>query len=104
MHNPKFQPCLIIPCFNHADSLQIMLGQLVKFEFNIIIVDDGSEPMHAEKIRQLPELFSNITLIRHKTNQGKGVAVISALRKAYELHFTHALQIDADGQHKVEEY
>src|SRR3546814_565626 len=37
----------------------------------------------------------------HRKNQGKGAAVKSALRAAHARGFTHALQIDADGQHDV---
>ena len=35
-------------------------------------------------------------------NGGKGAAVISGLEKAYEMGFTHALQMDADGQHDAD--
>jgi hypothetical protein len=38
-------------------------------------------------------------LVRLPVNGGKGAAVIAGLRRALELGFTHALQVDADGQH-----
>ena len=38
-------------------------------------------------------------MIRRERNGGKGAAVKTGLRAARELGFTHALQIDADGQH-----
>jgi hypothetical protein len=34
-------------------------------------------------------------------NQGKGGAVMAGLREAARLGFTHALQVDADGQHDL---
>ena len=40
-----------------------------------------------------------MSLIRHSCNQGKGAAVMTGLRIAFKQGFTHALQIDADGQH-----
>ena len=36
-------------------------------------------------------------------NGGKGAAVKSGLRKASELGYSHALQVDADGQHTLED-
>ena len=39
--------------------------------------------------------------MRHERNQGKGSAVTTGLVTALEAGFTHALQIDADGQHDV---
>ena len=38
-------------------------------------------------------------MIRRDSNGGKGAAVKTGLAAARELGFTHALQIDADGQH-----
>ncbi|MGE1125636.1 glycosyltransferase, partial [Pseudomonas zeae] len=40
-----------------------------------------------------------IDLLRLPANQGKGGAVMAGLRHAQRLGWTHALQIDADGQH-----
>jgi len=40
-----------------------------------------------------------ITLVRLARNQGKGGAMIAGLRAAAGAGWTHALQIDADGQH-----
>ena len=44
-------------------------------------------------------LFPQISLLKHEDNQGKGAAVRTGLLAAYERGFTHALQVDADGQH-----
>src|SRR5262249_14523934 len=38
-------------------------------------------------------------VVRRERNGGKGAAVKTGLRAARELGYTHALQIDADGQH-----
>ena len=46
-------------------------------------------------------LGDNIFLIRLAVNQGKGGAVMAGLREASRLGFTHALQVDADGQHDL---
>jgi glycosyltransferase involved in cell wall biosynthesis len=40
-----------------------------------------------------------ITLLNRSENGGKGAAVLDGFKEALRLGFTHALQIDADGQH-----
>jgi len=45
----------------------------------------------------------DITLLRHERNRGKGAAVCTGLRAAKDRGYTHAVQIDADGQHRVED-
>jgi glycosyltransferase involved in cell wall biosynthesis len=42
-----------------------------------------------------------MTLLRLPVNGGKGAAVMAGLRAARRAGFTHALQIDADGQHTL---
>ena len=41
----------------------------------------------------------DVTLVRLPVNQGKGGAMMAGLREALRRGHTHALQIDADGQH-----
>ena len=40
-----------------------------------------------------------VELVRLAVNQGKGAAMIAGMRRAQQRGFTHAVQIDADGQH-----
>jgi glycosyltransferase involved in cell wall biosynthesis len=69
-----------------------------------LLVDDGSAPECARALDAIaaaePE---RVTLLRHSDNLGKGGAVLTALRHAYGSGFDHALQIDADGQHRTSE-
>jgi glycosyltransferase involved in cell wall biosynthesis len=66
----------------------------------VVLVDDGS----GETCRLALQGLSRETgahLVRLPVNGGKGAAVIAGLRKAQELGFSHALQVDADGQHDL---
>ena len=66
-----------------------------------LIVDDGSGAETALLLDELVARHAWITLLRLPLNQGKGGAVIQGLRQAAALGFTHALQLDADGQHDL---
>jgi glycosyltransferase involved in cell wall biosynthesis len=67
-----------------------------------VVVDDGS---NAETARTLDALAAQhgtcMQLVRLAQNQGKGGAMMAGLRAAYAAGYSHALQIDADGQHDV---
>lgn len=94
-------PCLLIPCYNHAGPLAAVLARLAEFKLPCLLVDDGSEPVAAAAIDALAAQHPWVSLLRHPHNQGKGGAVMTGLRRAHELGFSHALQVDADGQHDL---
>ncbi|WP_421272354.1 glycosyltransferase family 2 protein [Aeromonas taiwanensis] len=94
-------PCLLIPCYNHAEPLAPVLARLAEFGLPCLLVDDGSEPVAAAALDALAAQHPWVTLLRHPHNQGKGGAVMTGLRRAHELGFSHALQVDADGQHDL---
>lgn len=94
--------CLVIPHFDHLEQLRRILPMLVAEGFPLVVVDDGS-PEHSFKGLKLllEETAPRSILVRHDENLGKGGAVMTGLAKAQEAGFTHALQIDADGQHDI---
>ncbi|WP_159566189.1 glycosyltransferase family 2 protein [Budvicia diplopodorum] len=99
-HNDKaFNPCLAIPCYNHGTTLAAVLQQIELYQITCIIVDDGSQIDTAAELHRLEQRYSWVILIRHSQNRGKGAAVLSALQEAQRRGFSHALQVDADGQH-----
>jgi glycosyltransferase involved in cell wall biosynthesis len=65
----------------------------------VIMVDDGSNEACEAELRRLAAADPHVCLVRLQENQGKGGAVMAGLAAAAEAGFTHALQIDADGQH-----
>ncbi len=94
--------CLLVPHYDHVAQFRRLLPSLVGTALPIVIVDDASPAdALAELERLVDECGAGITLVRHERNQGKGGAVTTGLVTALEAGFTHALQIDADGQHDV---
>ena len=94
-------PCILIPCYNHAGPLAAVLARLAEYGLPCLLIDDGSEPVAAAALDALAARYPWVTLLRHPHNQGKGGAVMTGLRRAHELGFSHALQVDADGQHDL---
>jgi glycosyltransferase involved in cell wall biosynthesis len=90
----------VIPVYNHEHAVPAVAANLRAHGLPVVLVDDGSD----EACRLALERLSAETgepLVRLATNGGKGAAVIAGLRRALELGFTHALQVDADGQHDL---
>jgi glycosyltransferase involved in cell wall biosynthesis len=97
-----FKPCVVIPVYNHERAIGAVLNEILAHKLPCILVDDGSAPECAAVLDRLAEASSDVvTLIRHRENRGKGGAVLTAIRYAAHAGYSHALQIDADGQHRV---
>ena len=95
--------CLIIPHFDHLEQFRKILPGLVKQGFPLIVVDDASpQPCFDALDSLLKDCTDDTILLKHAENQGKGGAVITGLIAAEKAGFSHALQVDADGQHDLE--
>lgn len=95
-----FKPCAVVPVYNHELSLPAVVAALLAEDLHCVLVDDGSSPAAAQVMDELAR-HPSVHLLRHAHNQGKGAAVASGLREAHRLGFSHALQVDADGQHDL---
>jgi glycosyltransferase involved in cell wall biosynthesis len=96
-----FAPCALIPIYNHKDTIGRTVLALRALGLPVVIVDDGSNTATREVLDALVLNQPAIRLLRLPHNQGKGRALSAGLLAAHEMGFSHALQIDADGQHDV---
>lgn len=86
--------CVIIPCYNHATSVA-EVAHAALIHAAVIVVDDGSTVA-------LPEM-PGCTVLKLAQNSGKAAALRAGFAKAIEMEFTHAITMDADGQHFAED-
>jgi uncharacterized protein (DUF2062 family) len=85
----------IIPTYNNAASIARVIADVRQYVPDIIAVNDGSTDATA----QILGTIGRITLVAFDRNQGKGRALQAGFAQALALGFTHAITIDADGQH-----
>jgi len=94
---------VIIPVYNSEKLIADVIKSVFQYTENLIVVNDGSTDGTFDAIRHcgLNPQFSekNITLVSYEKNRGKGYALQQGFRKAAEMDFTHAVTMDADGQH-----
>lgn len=83
--------CVAIPTYNHSERLQEIIDTLPS-KMSAIVVDDGSFPPISLKP-------GSADILRFEKNAGKAEALKAAFRLAQSRGFTHAITIDADGQH-----
>ena len=97
---------VIIPAYNEVDrigrTLQAVADYLKheKYEFEIIVIDDGSTDGTEAYVRHMAENIHTISLTRLPKNQGKGAAVKAGMLAATG---TIRLFMDADGSTNIHE-
>lgn len=97
-----FRPVVLIPVYNHERAVGAVLKAVLQHVQDCLLVDDGSAPACAEALRELAGRYgARVRLLRLTQNQGKGGAVMAGFAECERLGYTHAVQIDADGQHDV---
>ncbi|EOF7242613.1 glycosyltransferase [Enterobacter roggenkampii] len=98
-----FRPCVLIPCYNHGAMIARVLSRLAPFGLPCMVVDDGSDAVTRRELERLAAEQPQMTLVRLAQNAGKGAAVIRGLEECERTGYTHAVQVDADGQHAIED-
>lgn len=90
---------VVIPAFNEEKRIGKILEAAKNylasqsFDYEIIIVDDGSTDATAKVANSLAKDFKNFFIIKNETNQGKGAAVKKGMLKAQGIYRLFA---DAD--------
>ncbi len=96
----SYRAGIVIPVYNHAHAIARVVDGLQATDLPIWLIDDGSDPACAAVLDTLAANHpGRIHLERLPRNQGKGLALAHGFRVMQEAGCTHALQIDADGQH-----
>ena len=85
---------IVIPAYNHGTQVRGVVEKCLHFRLPVIVVDDGS----TDSTPHVLASFSDVTVIRHKKNEGKGASLLTGFTAALRLA-DWAITIDADGQH-----
>ena len=101
LSTPSWRPCIIVPVYDQPMQLEAVLNRLKTFSTPIILVDDGSHEPTKSLCDKLAPLCARV--VHLPKNEGKGGAVMAGFKVAGKLGFTHALQVDADGQIDISE-
>jgi glycosyltransferase involved in cell wall biosynthesis len=89
---------VVIPLYNHAETVAEVIRGVLGCGLPVIVVDDGSTDASYERIKSI----DGITVLRHHQNRGKGAALMTGMTAAVG-RYDWAVTIDADGQHDPED-
>jgi len=92
---------VIIPSYNTGARLVETVREALAAWRPVLVVIDGSTDGSADALASLAG-ESGLRVLRLARNSGKGAAVLHGFEAALAEGFTHALVMDADGQHPAE--
>ncbi|WP_411827548.1 glycosyltransferase family 2 protein [Luteolibacter sp. AS25] len=94
------KPCVLIPSYNSGPLLRKTVAGVLEVWDDVFVVIDGSTDGSADGLEDLAEgAGTRLRVHRLEVNQGKGSAILKGISLAADEGFTHALAMDADGQH-----
>lgn len=97
---------VVIPAYNEEKNISNMLGDILSyfttnnFEYEVVVVDDGSRDSTLEKARGYNGKIKHFTIIESSPNMGKGYALKKGMLAA---HGDNILFLDADGSTAIKE-
>jgi glycosyltransferase involved in cell wall biosynthesis len=91
--------CVLIPIFDHGETIGGVLQGLAPLGLPCLVVDDGSGRETTETLAALAARLPWVHVERLPVNRGRGAALRHGYRAAAARGFSHAVQLDADGQH-----
>jgi glycosyltransferase involved in cell wall biosynthesis len=98
---PSQTHLVIIPSYNTGAKLLETVKQALACWQPVWVVLDGSTDGSAAALAEIPGVENGLRVFFLERNSGKGTAVLHALLAAEHGGFTHALVLDADGQHST---
>lgn len=93
---------VILPSYNSGPLLANTARAALACWQPVWVVLDGSTDGSVDEIKALAETEPGLRVIELADNHGKGGAALVAMHEALAAGFTHALIMDADGQHPAE--
>jgi len=90
---------VLLPTYNTGPRLREVVAEALRHWQPVLVVVDGSTDGSERPVLELAQGEPALTVLRLPANAGKGAAVLAGARAAQARGFTHALVMDADGQH-----
>lgn len=93
------KPCLLIPIYDHKDGIVRVAASLAACGLHCFVIDDGSNAETRAVLDALEGRYPWLEVFHRERNGGRGAALKTGYRLAARKGYTHAIQLDADGQH-----
>jgi len=102
MTSPSTSHLVLIPSYNTGPTVFTTVREARRFWEPVWVVVDGSTDGTGDTLKRMAEADPGLKVFLLPRNQGKGAAVLHGLHAAAKAGFSHALTMDADGQHPAD--
>ena len=99
---PSRSHLVLIPSYDTGATVYATVKAARAVWHPVWVVVDGSTDGTAQGLQQMADADPGLRVWVLPHNQGKGAAVLHGLQQAAAAGFTHALTMDADGQHPAD--
>ena len=99
---PESTHAVLIPSYNTGATVYATVAAARARWPRVWVVVDGSTDGTAQGLLRLAEQDAGLRVSVLQSNQGKGAAVMHGLLQMQQTGLTHALTMDADGQHPAD--
>jgi glycosyltransferase involved in cell wall biosynthesis len=90
---------VLVPIHDHGSTIGDVAAGIARSGLPCLIVDDGSGPTTRQALEKVASEHRRVEVLRRARNGGKGAALKTGYRAALARGYTHAVELDADGQH-----
>jgi glycosyltransferase involved in cell wall biosynthesis len=90
------KPLIVVPAFNEAQHIGLLLESMAFFRERTIVVNDGCTDETEEIV-----LRKNFHIVNHDVNRGLSEVYRTAVQYAKSNGFEHIIMLDGDGQHET---
>jgi polyprenyl-phospho-N-acetylgalactosaminyl synthase len=87
---------VVIAAYNEAARIAKTIYTLTPYQWNVVVVDDGSQDQTAETARH-----AGAVVLRHAINRGQGASLQTGIDFALSQGAKYIVTFDADGQHQA---
>lgn len=97
---------VIIPTYNEKENIERMIRKVfsLPYDFNVLIIDDGSPDGTQDIVRRLQTEFpESLFMETRKGKQGLGTAYIHGFRWSIARHYEYIFEMDADFSHNPDD-
>ena len=89
---------VVIPTYNEAESIGLILDGLRNLDLDVLVIDDGSPDGTADIVR-----MHGVEVIEREGKQGLGSAYRTGFSIALQRGYSYVIEMDADGSHQIQD-
>lgn len=97
------KPLVVVPTYNEIENVERVVREISGLELDLLIVDDNSPDGTGVRADLIAETNPYLHVLHRRGKEGLGPAYVAGFRWALAREFTHIIEMDADGSHRIQD-